>query len=120
MINIPFAYGLCIVLFFIGLYGVVTKKNIVKIIISIIIMENALNLFLLLIGYRKDGIAPILKQGMEVGKFANLAVDPLPQAMVLTSIVIGLSVVALMVAIAIRIYERFGTFDISEIKDLKG
>ncbi|MFC2062268.1 sodium:proton antiporter [Elusimicrobiota bacterium] len=120
MSSIPLAYGLCIFLFFIGLYGVITKKNVVKIIISIIIMENALNLFLLLIGFRKGGIAPILKSGMDVEKFANTAVDPLPQAMVLTAIVIGFSVAALMVAVAIRLYQRFNTFDITEIKDLKG
>ncbi|MDA3793006.1 MAG: cation:proton antiporter subunit C [Elusimicrobia bacterium] len=120
MISLPVTYSLCLVLFFIGLYGIVTKKNAVKIIISIIIMENSVNLFLLLVGYRKDGIAPIMTEGMSVEKFVSGAVDPLTQAMVLTSIVIGLSVVALMVAIAIRIYERFNTFDVSEIKDLKG
>lgn len=120
MNNMPIIYGLCMVLFSIGLYGVVTKRNAIKIIISIIIMENAVNLFILLLGYKTNGIAPILKQGMDIRNFAWTAVDPLTQAMVLTSIVIGLSVVALMVAIAIRLYERFGTFDISEMKDLKG
>jgi multicomponent Na+:H+ antiporter subunit C len=47
-------------------------------------------------------------------------VDPLPQALVLTSIVIGLAVTALLVAIAIRIYEKYGTFDITKIRRLKG
>lgn len=108
------------VLFFIGLYGIVTKKNAIKIIISIIIMENAVNLFLLLVGYQKGGFAPVMTEGMSAEAFAAGAVDPLTQAMVLTSIVIGLSIVALMVAIAIRIYDRFGTFDVSKIKDLKG
>ncbi|MEA3506974.1 MAG: NADH-quinone oxidoreductase subunit K, partial [Elusimicrobiota bacterium] len=61
-----------------------------------------------------------MTEGMPLEKFTSAAVDPLTQAMVLTSIVIGLSVVALMVAIAIRIYERFNTFDVSKIKDLKG
>ncbi|MFH1415276.1 MAG: cation:proton antiporter subunit C [Elusimicrobiota bacterium] len=115
----PIIYSLCMVLFSVGLYGVVTKKNVVKIILSLIIMENALNLFILLIGYKAAGMAPIVIRGMDIKEFAATAVDPLPQAMVLTSIVIGLSIVALMVAVAIRIYERFGTFDISEINDLK-
>ena len=120
MINLPLAYSLSIILFFIGLYGIVTKKNAIKIIISIIVMQNAVNLFLLLVGYRSDGIAPVMTREMTVESFTALAVDPLTQAMVLTSIVIGLSVIALMVAIAIRIYDRFGTFDVSKIKDLKG
>jgi multicomponent Na+:H+ antiporter subunit C len=47
-------------------------------------------------------------------------VDPLPQALVLTSIVIGLGVLALMVALCVRLYERYGTFDITEIRRLRG
>ncbi|MCM8757319.1 MAG: NADH-quinone oxidoreductase subunit K [Candidatus Omnitrophica bacterium] len=46
--------------------------------------------------------------------------DPVPQALVLTSIVIGLGILSLMVAIAIRLYERYGTFDVTEMKRLKG
>ncbi len=113
-------YALCLVLFMIGLYGVVVKKNTVKIVLGIIIMEYAVNLFLILIGYRKDGIAPIISEGTEASQFLQRAVDPLPQALVLTSIVIGLGVIALMVAICIRLYERYGTFDITEMKRLRG
>ncbi|HID95263.1 MAG TPA: cation:proton antiporter [Candidatus Latescibacteria bacterium] len=113
-------YALCLVLFMVGLYGVVTKKNTVKIVIGIIIMEYAVNLFLVLLGYRKDGVAPIIDEGTSVLKFSQLAVDPLPQALVLTAIVIGLGVIALMVAICIRLYERYGTFDITEMRRLKG
>jgi len=47
-------------------------------------------------------------------------VDPLPQALVLTSIVIGLGVTALVISLAIRIYEKYGTFDITKIKRLRG
>ena len=46
--------------------------------------------------------------------------DPLPQALILTSIVIGLGVVALMAAMAIRLHEKYGTFDVSEMKKLRG
>ena len=51
---------------------------------------------------------------------ARVFVDPLPQALVLTAIVIGLAVTALMVAICLRIYDRYGTFNIAEIRRLKG
>ena len=113
-------YYLCFVVFLIGLYGVCCKKNIVKIIIGFLIMEYAVNLFLILLGYRKNGIAPILRKGDDIGEFVKKAVDPLPQAMVLTSIVIGLGVLSLMVAVAIRLYQRYGTFDITEMRKLKG
>jgi multicomponent Na+:H+ antiporter subunit C len=85
-------------------------------IIGIGISDYAVNLFLVLLGYRKDGHSPILEQNQSI---TNM-VDPLPQALVLTSIVIGLAVTGLMVAIAIRIYQKYGTFDITEIRRLKG
>jgi multisubunit Na+/H+ antiporter MnhC subunit len=107
-------------LFMIGLYGVMVKRNLIKIIISLIIMESAVNLFLVMIGYRKDGIAPIMTKGMEAGTFAARAVDPVPQALVLTAIVIGLGVTAMTIAIAMRLYERYGTYDIKEMRKLKG
>jgi len=109
-----------LVLIAIGLYGVVTKKNVVKIVISLAIMEYGINLLLVLIGYRKGGFAPILDRGMDPATMAAGAVDPLPQALVLTAIVIGLGVLALMVAICIRLYERYGTFDITKMRRLRG
>jgi multisubunit Na+/H+ antiporter MnhC subunit len=109
-------YLLCIVLFLVGLYCVVRKRNIIKIIIGIGIMEYALNLLFVLIGYRVHGRSPIFARDQAI---ANM-VDPLPQALALASIVIGLSVTLTLVAIAIRLYERYGTFDITKINTLKG
>ncbi|MBN1794458.1 MAG: NADH-quinone oxidoreductase subunit K [Candidatus Omnitrophica bacterium] len=113
-------YALCFVLFMVGLYCVVVKKNLVKIVLGLAIMEYAVNLFLILIGYRKDGIAPIIDGATDAKTFAAASVDPLPQALVLTSIVIGLGVLTLMVALCIRLYERYGTFDITQIRRLRG
>lgn len=109
-------YLLCLVLFCVGLYCIITKKNLIKIIIGIGIVEYAINLFFILIAYRISGRAPILAQDQVIENM----VDPLPQALVLTAIVINLAVTALLVAIAIRIYEKYGTFDIEKIKRLKG
>jgi len=109
-------YLLCLVLFCIGLYGVLRKRNLVKIIIGLGIIEYAMNLFFVLLGYRSHGRAPIVAQDQNI---LNM-VDPLPQALVLTSIVIGLGVTALVISIAIRIYEKYGTFDITKINRLKG
>ncbi len=109
-------YLLCAMLLLVGVFGVLSQRNVIKIIISISIMEYAVNLFLVLVGYRRAGIAPIMTGRIpESLEFADKAVDPLPQAMVLTSIVIGLGVMALMVTMALRLYHVYGTYDISEI-----
>ena len=113
-------YMLALVVFAVGLYAVVCKRNIIKIIVGIIILDYGVNLFLLLTGYRHDGIAPILTPEMKPDEFIANSVDPVPQALILTSIVIGLGIVALMTVLALRIYEKYETFDIAEIKQLKG
>jgi multicomponent Na+:H+ antiporter subunit C len=113
-------YALCLLFFMVGLYGVMVKRNLIKIIISLIIMESAVNIFIVMIGYRKDGIAPIMEKTIQAETFVRASVDPLPQALVLTAIVIGLGVTAMTVAIAMRLYEKFGTYDIKEIRRLKG
>ena len=109
-------YFLCFVLFCVGLYCILRKRNIIKIIIGIGIIEYAVNLFFILLGYRMHGRAPILSKDQAI---LNM-VDPLPQAMVLTTIVIGLAVTLVVVSLAIRIYEKYGTFDITKIRRLKG
>jgi multicomponent Na+:H+ antiporter subunit C len=120
-------YALCFLLFMVGLYCAVVKKNMVKIVIGIVVMEYAVNLFLIMLGYRFGGVAPILDKSnvnVETGRiaqgFLSSCVDPLPQALVLTSIVISLGSLALMISICIRTYEKYGTFDITEIRRLKG
>jgi len=119
-------YAMCFGLFVIGLYCVLVKKNMVKIVIGVIIMEIAANLFLIMLGYRSDGIAPILDKtdmlsdGTIASVFSSTSVDPLPQALVLTAIVISLGSLALMISICIRTYEKYGTFDITQIRRLKG
>ena len=113
-------YTLCLILFMIGLYGVLTQKNLIKIIIGLGIMEYAVNMLLIMVGYREDGIVPILDRSMAVDKFLATAVDPLPQAMVLTAIVINVAVLALSIAVAMRLYQKYGTYDITEIRRLRG
>ena len=106
----------CILLFLIGLYAVATKRNIIKIIIGFALVEYAVNLFFALVGFKRDALPPIITNTALARNF----VDPVPQALVLTSIVIGLATTALMLALAMRIYEKYHTFDINEIRRLKG
>lgn len=109
-------YMLCLVLFLIGLYCVVRKRNLIKIIIGIGIMEYAVNLFFILAGYRAEGRSPIFDRGQVIKNM----VDPLPQAVVMTTIVIGLALTLLLIAVAMRLYEKYGTFDITKVNKLKG
>jgi multisubunit Na+/H+ antiporter MnhC subunit len=110
------AYILTFILFLVGLYGVITRRNLIKIAISLSIMEFSIFLLLVLIGFIDGGSAPIV----DPEEAGILYVDPLPQAMVLTAIVIGLATTAMLMAIAIRLFRKYKTFDIREIKNLRG
>lgn len=106
----------CVLLFLIGLYAILLKRNLIKMAIGFSLVEYAINLFFALVGYKRDAIAPIITQlGM-----ARDFVDPVPQALVLTAIVIGLATTALMLALIMRIYEKYKTLDITEIRRLRG
>ncbi|MBE0713478.1 MAG: sodium:proton antiporter [Candidatus Aminicenantes bacterium] len=109
-------YVLCFVLFLVGLYGIMTKRDLIKIILSSGIMGYACNMMIVLFGYRSGGVYPILEKGKE----AAAMVDPLPQALVLTAIVIELGVTSLLAALAIRLYQKYGTYDITKIRSLAG
>ncbi len=109
-------YWLCFILFLVGLYGVVTRRNLIKIAISLSIMEFSTFLFFALLGYIEGGVAPIVNPDDPIKTY----VDPLPQALVLTAIVIGLATTAMLMAVIIRLYRKYGTFDIREIQNLRG
>jgi multisubunit Na+/H+ antiporter MnhC subunit len=114
-------YIACVLLFLIGLYVVISKRNLIKIVIGFSLIEYAVNLFFALVGFKKGALAPIITSGEQVRMgVARNFVDPIPQALVLTAIVIGLSTTALMLSLALRLYEKYKTFDISEIRRLKG
>ena len=104
-----------IVLFVLGLYGLVINRNLIKMIVSLNVMEIGLNLFIISIGFVYDGVAPIITSTNTVG--AVLFVDPLPQALVLTAIVIGVGTTALALAIAKGFHTRYNTYDLSKAED---
>ena len=113
-------YVLAFAVLLVGLYAIIAKKNLIKIILGAAILDYALNMMLVLVGYRRGGGAPILSPGGTPAELARTAVDPLPQALVLTSIVIGLGITALMVAMALRLHEKYGTFDTEAMRKLRG
>jgi multicomponent Na+:H+ antiporter subunit C len=106
--NIPFLAVIGLVL--VGLYAVLFRRNIIKMIIGITIIESGVNLFLITLGYREGSIAPIYTSSP-----GGLMALPVPQALTLTSIVIGVAVLALMLSLAIHLFRHYGTLDAREI-----
>jgi multicomponent Na+:H+ antiporter subunit C len=103
-------------LIIIGLYIVLTKKNLIKIIVGLDLFETGIFILLVCTGYIKGGTAPIFSR---TGLDPALMVDPVPQALVLTAIVIGVATLALALSLAIRLYRHYGTLDMRKIKELK-
>ena len=101
-----------VALFLIGVYGIITNKNVIKIIMSMGIMSNGVILFFISNGY-VVGAGPPLST-------SDSMVDPVPHALMLTLIVINLSVLALGLSISIILYRKFGTLDSSRIRGLRG
>lgn len=117
-------YIIAMLLFTLGIYCLLFKRNLIKMIIGLQVMTNGLHLFLISLGYRTGGIAPILSSEILAGnmtaEFAALAVDPVPQALVLTSIVINICTMALALSLAIYAYRHYGTLNPFEIRRLRG
>ncbi len=110
-------YGTAILLIIIGLYAVLNKKHLVKIVIGLSIIDAGINLLFVAVGYISGGTAPIFSPGNE--QAASRMVDPVPQALVLTAIVIGFAVTALALSLVIRLYKHHHTANIDQIKSLK-
>ncbi|MCK5759036.1 MAG: cation:proton antiporter subunit C [Clostridiales bacterium] len=102
-----------LILILIGLYGVFSTRNVIKILIGINIMELGVNIFIVSVGFVNGGLAPILT----AGSFSSAMnfVDPLVQALVLTSIVIGLGITGLGLVFARKIHLKHGTYNLNEI-----
>ena len=116
MINISAYYFGAVSLVLVGLYAVLVKKNVLKMLIGLSIMETGVNLLLISIGYVSGRSAPILSEGVTASK----AVDPIPQALVLTAIVIGVATTAMALSVAILLHEKYGTLNVEEIRRLRG
>jgi multicomponent Na+:H+ antiporter subunit C len=118
MIDNRLIYVMSIVLFLTGLYGIITKKNIMKMLIAVSITETAVNIFLVGIGYISGSSAPILSESLkQVNLLGSNISDPLPHSLVLTAIVIGVGTTALGIAIAVRLYSHYKTLNINRMGD---
>ena len=115
---IQFNYICAFFLIVLGFYTIVTKYNLVKTVIGMSIMDYGVNLLIITIGYNRGGTAPIFTAG-EL-QAASYFVDPIPQALTLTSIVIGACVTAMSLSLVMKLKEMYGTLDTREIRRLRG
>jgi multisubunit Na+/H+ antiporter MnhC subunit len=117
MAYIAIATGFVLIL--IGLFGALTNRNILRMIVSFSVADTGVNLVMVAVGYMHGRTAPILNEAVPVAQASALIIDPVPQALVLTAIVIGVGVTALMLAYAYKLYESKRTLDISKYTELK-
>lgn len=110
-----FPYLTVAILMGLGIYTLIFKKDLIKIAIGLTLIENATNLYLISLGYKKESVAPIYTQAPEG---VNMVL-PTPQALTLTSIVIGVATTALVLSIAMIIYKKYGTLNTDEVRRLK-
>lgn len=102
-----------------GLWGVISQKNIIKMIISFSIIDTSIHLLLVAIGYIRNRTAPIIDEAVPGSEAARLVTDPVPQALVLTAIVIGVGVTALMLTFALKMFRNNKSLEINQYKSLK-
>ncbi|SMF09688.1 multisubunit sodium/proton antiporter, MrpC subunit (TC 2.A.63.1) [Alteromonadaceae bacterium Bs31] len=108
-----FNYWVFAIVLSIGLYTVIAKVNLVKKLIGLSIFQSAVFLMYITMDKVEGGTAPIIQKGVENQIFSN----PIPQVLILTAIVVGVSTLALGLAIVVRIKEAYGTIEENEILD---
>ncbi len=106
-------YTGAIALILLGIYAMVAPRDMFRVVLGLLLVQSGVNLFLVAVGYRPEAAAPILLGGQAVGP----VVDPLPQALVLTAIVIGVGVLALGLALVVRVKDVYGTLDSREVAE---
>jgi multicomponent Na+:H+ antiporter subunit C len=98
----------------IGFYAVIAKSNLIKKLIGLSIFQSAVFLLYITMGKVEGGTAPIIQAGVENPVFSN----PLPQVLILTAIVVGISTTALGLGIVVRIKEEYGSIEESDIQEI--
>jgi multicomponent Na+:H+ antiporter subunit C len=100
----------------VGLYGVITSRHLVHLVLCLSVMQASTYVLLLAVGYRTGGVAPIFAD-IPVG---TPVVDPVVQALTLTDVVVEATVTAVLFALAIQAHRRFGTADPDKLGELRG
>lgn len=106
-------YIICIILILIGLYGVITSKNLIKKVIGLTIFQTAIILLFISLSAKKGATIPIIMESAE-----QLYVNPLPHVLMLTAIVVMVCTLGVALAIIILIYKRYHSLEEDEIMKL--
>ena len=107
------------ILVLIGFWGILTNRNILRIIIGFSLVDTGLHIVMVALGYVTGGTAPIIDDALARADATVRAVDPIPSALVVTAIVIGFSVTAVMLAFAIRLHGAGKTLSIDSLTESK-
>ena len=103
----------------IGLWGMLTHRNIMRIIIGFTLFDTGLHIVMVATGYVTGGTAPIIDRALSAAEAGRRAIDPIPSALVVTAIVIGFSVTAVMLGFAVRLYDARKTLSIDAFTESK-
>ena len=103
-------------IFLVGIYGAITSRNLIHLALCLTVTQSSMYMLLLAIGYVNGGGAPIFK-AIPLGR---KAVDPVVQALTLTDIVVSVTVVALILALALDAHKHVGSVDPDELAEFKG
>jgi multicomponent Na+:H+ antiporter subunit C len=109
-------YALAVWIFVVGLYGVVTSRNLIHLVVCLSVTQSSTYVLLLSIGYVNRGTAPIFS---DVPK-GTRAVDPVVQALTLTDVVVSVTVASLLLALSIQAQKRTGKTDPDEVAAMHG
>jgi multicomponent Na+:H+ antiporter subunit C len=100
----------------VGLYGIVTSRDLIHLVICLSVVQSSTYVLLISIGYKKDGEAPVFADKPPSPR----AVDPIVQALTLTDVVVGATVTAMLLAIAVQAHKRYGSLDPDKLRAMRG
>jgi multicomponent Na+:H+ antiporter subunit C len=109
-------YVVAAYLLLLGLYGIATSRNLVHAVVCLSVCQSATYVLLITLGYRHGATAPVFSDAPP----GTRVVDPVVQALVLTDVVVGAAVTALLLAIALQVDKRHGTVDPDQLQSLRG
>ena len=110
-------YALAAWIFLVGLYGIVTSRNLIHITVCVSVAQSATYVLLLAVGYRTKGTAPIFS---DIPSRGRRVVDPVVQALTLTDIVVSVAIAALLLSFALKAFEQHGSLDPADVADVSG
>ncbi|HEY1920637.1 MAG TPA: sodium:proton antiporter [Streptosporangiaceae bacterium] len=117
-------YLASVALFCLGLYTVLTRRNLIKMVMGLSMMEASTYLFMISLAYRAGSTAPVLLDPQPGKSAASLAhgnvADPVLQNFCLTAVVIGVAVSAVFLSVVVRIAQHYRTLDSAKVREMRG